>query len=219
MSVVEATKEDAGDDEVATAVDRVEDGGERGTTGGIGEDVVAGHFHLALNMAGRHQGSGNARGVIREDVLGATMGVAWDLEIAVADGAMDVAVGGAEDDIAALLGVVATVGVEELELVGRSGLGPVVEVGTYFQRIRFGAGRGGSRRDGAAGANFANVIMVDVDHFGANGVGVGGDVHGSDEMFREHFGKVVSVGAVVVGVGVRVGDSFYKDGRVVVGRS
>jgi hypothetical protein len=176
---VKTTKEDTGDDEVAATIDGVEDGGEGCATGGIGEDVVAGHFQLTLDVAGGHQrDGGDARSVIREDVLVATMGISWKLEVAVANRTMDVAVGGTKDDITALVRIVATVGMEEFELVGGGGLGAVVKMGAYFQRVRLGARRGGIRRHGATGTDFADMVVLDRDHFGGNGVGIGIDLDG-----------------------------------------
>jgi hypothetical protein len=177
---VKTTEEDTGDDEVAATIDGVEDGGEGGATGGIGKDVVAGHFQLTLDVAGRHQSGGDTGSVVREDVLVTTMRISWKLKIAVADGTMDVAISGTKDDIATLLGIVATVGMEEFELVGGGGLGTIVEMGAYFQRVRLGARRGGVGRDGAAGADLADVVVLDFDHFGGNGVGIGIDLDGGE---------------------------------------
>ena len=72
----------------------------------------------------------------------ATVGVGRYLKITVANGAMDVAVSCAKDDITALLAVVlATVSKEELKLVSGSCLGAIVEMGAYFQRIWRGTRR------------------------------------------------------------------------------
>jgi hypothetical protein len=54
LGAVKATDEDARDDEVATAIDRVEDSGAGRATGCIGEDVVTSQFLLTLDMAGGH---------------------------------------------------------------------------------------------------------------------------------------------------------------------
>jgi hypothetical protein len=132
IGIVKTTEKNAGDDEVATTIDGIEDGGKGCATVGVGVDVVAAHVQLALDVAGGHQGGGDTWGVVREDVLVTTVGAGRDLKIAVPNGAMDVAVSSAEDDITALLGVVPTVGMEELELVGGSGLGAVVKMGADF---------------------------------------------------------------------------------------
>ena len=74
-------------------------------------------------------------GVIQEDMLVITsMGVGRYLKITLAkNGEMDLAVSCTKDDIAALLGVLSTVGMEEFELVGGRGLGAIVEMGTDLQ--------------------------------------------------------------------------------------
>jgi hypothetical protein len=119
LGVVETTDEDARDDEVATAIDGVEDSGEGCATGCIGEDVTTNQFLLTLDMAGGHQGSSNARRVIGEKVHEAAMGVSRNLEAPVANGAMEMAVRGAKDDVARP-GATWTVGMEELDLVSGS---------------------------------------------------------------------------------------------------
>ena len=58
------------------------------------------------------------------------------------------AVGGAKDNVAALLGVASTAGMEELQLAGGDSLGAIVEMGTCLQRVGLGARRcriGGDR--------------------------------------------------------------------------
>ncbi len=75
----------------------------------------------------------------------ATMGVSRDLKIPIAKGVMDMTIGGAEDDVAAFRGVMSTVSMKKLGLVGRSSLGAIVKMGADFKGIRCGA-----RGDGAA---------------------------------------------------------------------
>lgn len=55
-------KEDTWDDKVATTIDGIKDSGKGCTTGSMDKDVVAGHFHLVLNMAGRHHSSSDTGG-------------------------------------------------------------------------------------------------------------------------------------------------------------
>ena len=75
VGAVKTTEEDTRDDEVAATIDWVEDGSEGCAAVGVSEDVVAGHFQLALDVAGRHQSSRDAGSVIGENMLGTTMGV------------------------------------------------------------------------------------------------------------------------------------------------
>jgi hypothetical protein len=221
LGVVKATNEDARDNEVATAIDGVEDSGAGRATGCIGEDVVtSSQFLLTLDMAGGHQGSSNARRVVGENVGEAAMRVSRNLEIPVANRAMEMAVGGAKDDVARP-GAVWAVGMEELDLVGGSSLGAVVDMGTFFRRARLGAGRrrGARRRvvrgHGAAGTYLANMFAINCDHFGGDGVGISIDLDRGKEVCWKHFDDGVIVGTFGVGVGVRVrvdGFQGWKDG-------
>ena len=77
-----------------------------------GENVVARHFQLTLDVTGGHDSCSDTGGVIGEGMLVTTVGVGRYLKITVANGAMDVAISCAKDDITALLGVVATVSME-----------------------------------------------------------------------------------------------------------
>ena len=85
-------------------IDGIEDGSEGGATVGVGEDVVACHFQLTLDVTGGHESCSDTGGVIGEDMLVTTVGVGRYLKITVANGAMDVAVSCAKDDITALFG-------------------------------------------------------------------------------------------------------------------
>ena len=62
---------------------------------------------------------------------------------------MDMAVSGTQEDIAVLLGIVATISMTELKLVTGDGLGAIVEMGAYFQRTWLGTRRRGVRCDRA----------------------------------------------------------------------
>ena len=66
----------------------------------------------------------------------------------------------------------------------------------------------------------ANVVVIDLNHFGGNGVGIGVNLDGgkAEEVVGEHFNDVVIVGAKVKArVGVRVTDSLNEDWRGRVG--
>ena len=125
IGIVKATNENTWDDKVATTTDGIEDSVEGGATVGVGENVVARHLQLTLDVTGGHQSGSDTGGAIREGMLMTAVGVGRYLKITVANGAMDVAVSCAKDDITAFLGVVSTVGMEELKLVSGSGLGPL----------------------------------------------------------------------------------------------
>jgi hypothetical protein len=140
LGAVEATEEHSDDNEVATMIDGVKDGGEGCAVGSMGTDVVTGHFYLALDVAGGHQGSSDTGGVVREDALMTAMGAGRDPETTVANRAMDVGISSAKDDIATLLGVVLAAGMEELGLVGGSSLGAVVKMGAHLQGSGFEQG-------------------------------------------------------------------------------
>ena len=63
----------------------------------------------------------------------------------------------------------------------------------------------------------ANMVMLNFNHFGGNGVGVSVDLDGGEEVFWKHVDDGFIVGAEVrvrVRVRVRVGDGFDKRDRV-----
>ena len=82
-------------------------------------------------------------------MLVTTMRVGPKLETAATDGTVDVPVSSVKDNITALLGATLTAGMEKVELVGGSGLGAIVKMGTCLQGVRLGARRCGVRRDRA----------------------------------------------------------------------
>jgi hypothetical protein len=155
--------------------------------------------------------------VVGENVGEAAMRVSRNLEIPVANRAMEMAVGGAKDDVARP-GAVWAVGMEELDLVGGSSLGAVIDMGTFFRRARLGAGRRrGARRRvvrgyGAAGTYLADMFAINCDHFGGDGVGIGVDLDRGKEVCWKHFDDGVIVGTFGVGVGVVVGVRVRVDG-------
>jgi hypothetical protein len=65
----------------------------------------------------------------------------------------------------------------------------------------------------------ANVVVLNLNHFGGNGVGIGINLDGGEEVFWKHFNDVVVVRARN-GVRVRVVvDSFDKWWRYRIGGS